>query len=109
MLQPRKAATNKTRSLKWMSIHVGTIAGCFFIVGLVWMPWPVAFLFTLGNAIVHAFLDKVIWTTYRVARCPSENFIEQRKYAEDKWWYNAIAIDQTLHLVYLFSLFWALL
>lgn len=105
MLQPRKTATNKSNSIKYMLAHVVVIHIIFSILAYF---VGVSQLLIVANTLSHMLIDKFIWAGYKrslkKANYPQEYF-ERNEWANDYWFYTTIAFDQILHLSILMFIF----
>jgi len=101
LLQDRETAKNKSSNWRYLFPHVFIIYIGLNLWGLAsGLGWKDSFLFATGNAILHAAIDKHIWTGYKylvVKRFPEVKKGMPFEYWEDQWFYNFIAIDQLLH------------
>lgn len=78
LLQSDKMAINKSKSNKWLCIHIAVYSLPFF-----WFGW----LFALVNGVLHGITD------YITSRVTSRLYINHRH-----WFFVVIGLDQALHL-----------
>jgi hypothetical protein len=107
ILQPRAIARRKASSVLWMGKHLLIILVATFLLSiLLGLSIEKVILYTVLYTLAHGIQDRYIWRTYERFRGPyTEEFLSHNRYAEDYWWYFAIAVDQILHLSLLFWLF----
>jgi len=105
VFQPRRVAEKKSKSNICLILHM-------MVIYFVFIPYVYLFdkdpSLALINAILHGIIDKFSWTGYIWARWAVNKAItgEQFKYWEDYWFYFTIAVDQYIHLLILFLIFY---
>lgn len=105
VFQPRRMAKKKSSSVIHLCLHV-------MVIFFVFVPYVYYFdkdiSLALVNAILHGVIDKFSWTGYLWARWSVNKAIqgEKFKYWEDYWFYFTIAVDQYIHLLILFLIFY---
>lgn len=111
VLQSRKMGTNKSSSYKYLGQHIA-------IIFIGFLPFGLAF--ALLNSLIHAIIDKHIWTLYKVlvyyrhkyGYIPNKDEFgvyiplnaKTFKYYEDYYFYLTIGFDQMLHIITLIIL-----
>ncbi len=101
LFQPSEMALKKSKSLKWLGLHILRItAVVMFVSFYINLSWK----FILYNAIAHAVIDWNIWRFYKrhvgnKRNLPKHAFSEsgEFKYWEDSAFYRTLGFDQFLH------------
>ncbi len=92
--QTRRMAVNKSTHWSFLGAH------CLIIFLFFWpfFGWK----FALCNAIIHAIIDKNIWSGYKFIRRNED--IKTFQYWNDSLFYSFIGFDQLLHITTLIFL-----
>ena len=98
VLQGNKIAAMKSKSLKWLSIHVGIYSGVLFLLAWFVLDNSLILDFIIVNAILHWVTDLI------TSRINARLFQLENKH----WFYMGIGIDQFIHgacLVYTYEFY----
>ena len=106
LLQPRKVATRKSSSDKWLGIHILII---FVVFAAYCLIAGLPIYLALINAVLHGIIDRTIWRGYKKIRHGeyTQKDIDNKyiKVYTDDWFWKTIGVDQALHLCILMYLF----
>lgn len=93
IFQTSNMAIKKSKSLRWLSLHVLTYTGIMLIPSIFLFPWLLALKYTLVNGVIHWVVD--FFTSKAVAKYQSKPRV----------YFPLIGFDQLLHIL---SLLWTL-
>jgi len=106
VLQSRKVATTKSKDFGSMMIHATTIFFSLLVAGVLLFNSPKALIiFIFGNTLLHITQDSLVWSFYAVFNTNKPDI----KWWEDYWFYTFIAVDQFVHISWLFISYYLLL
>jgi len=102
LLQTRKIAMNKSKSIKYLSLHgLPILATSLVVMSLYDMTFAKSALCAIVYTLAHCLQDYKVWGWFNTAIASKH---ERGSEEFDKWFFRFLGFDQMAHMILLFGI-----